>query len=190
MFPSPTGSVVEQHEGRAGTAIGRAVHATLQLVDLTTGDEVDDLAVQQAFAEAIPDLAPTVATFARAALASDAVREAVASGRLWREAYVAAPLGDRAVEGYVDLLYEGPDGLVIVDYKTDTVDSFADVDAAMQRHRLQGAAYALALGAAQSQPVAGVTFVFVQPGIDRPVDDLAGAVAAVRAAARGLSGSS
>ena len=37
----------------------------------------------------------------------------------WRELYVAAPVGDRLLEGYVDLLYRDRDGLVVVDYKTD-----------------------------------------------------------------------
>ena len=173
----------QRRRGRAGTAIGRAVHATLQLVDLTTGDEVDDLAVQQAFAEAIPDLAPTVATFARAALASDAVREAVASGRLWREAYVAAPLGDRAVEGYVDLLYEGPDGLVIVDYKTDAVSSEAEVDAKLDTYRLQLATYAEALAVSTGLEVSDARLVFCRAGgtIERSVTDLAGARLEVRA---------
>jgi ATP-dependent helicase/nuclease subunit A len=46
---------------------------------------------------------------------------AAAATRRWRELYVAAPLGDRAIEGYIDLLYETPTGLVLVDYKTDTV---------------------------------------------------------------------
>ena len=36
----------------------------------------------------------------------------------WREIYACTPLGGRLLEGYIDLLYRGPDGLVVVDYKT------------------------------------------------------------------------
>ena len=43
--------------GRAGTAIGRAVHAVLQTVDLATGDGADTLSVAQAAAEGVPALA-------------------------------------------------------------------------------------------------------------------------------------
>ena len=171
-----------RRRGRAGTAVGRAVHATLQLVDLATGEGLDELAEQQAFAEAIPDLAATVAALARAALASDAVRAAVASGRLWREAYVAAPLGDRAVEGYVDLLYEAPDGLVIVDYKTDALASEEAVDAKLADYRLQLATYAEALAISTGLEVAGARLVFCRSGgaIERDVTDLAAARAEVR----------
>ncbi|HEV2310306.1 MAG TPA: 3'-5' exonuclease, partial [Acidimicrobiia bacterium] len=41
--------------GRAGTAIGRAVHAVLQSVDLATGADLDVIARAQAFAEGVPD---------------------------------------------------------------------------------------------------------------------------------------
>ena len=36
----------------------------------------------------------------------------------WREVYACTPIGDRLLEGYVDLLYRGDDGLVVVDHKT------------------------------------------------------------------------
>ena len=171
-----------RRRGRAGTAVGRAVHATLQVVDLATGEGLDALAEQQAFAEAVPDLAGTVATLARAALASEAVRAAVGSGRLWREAYVAAPLGDRAVEGYVDLLYEAPDGLVIVDYKTDAVAGEAAVDAKLAEYRLQLATYAEALAISTGLEVSGARLVFCRSGgaVERDIADLDAARAEVR----------
>ncbi|MBL8775877.1 MAG: UvrD-helicase domain-containing protein [Acidimicrobiales bacterium] len=173
----------QRRRGRAGTAVGRAVHATLQVVDLATGDGLADLAAQQAFAEAVPDLAGTVETLARSALASASVRAALAGGRLWREAYVAAPLGDRAVEGYVDLLYEGPEGLVIVDYKTDAVADEAAVDAKLGQYRLQLATYAEALAISTGLAVAAARLVFCHAGgaIERDVDDLDAARAEVRA---------
>ncbi|MCB1015865.1 MAG: PD-(D/E)XK nuclease family protein, partial [Acidimicrobiales bacterium] len=171
-----------RRRGRAGTAVGRAVHATLQVVDLATGDGLAALAEQHAFAEAVPELAGTVEALARSALASPSVRAAVAAGRRWREAYVAAPLGERAVEGYVDLLYEGPDGLVVVDYKTDAVRDEDEIDAKLGDYRLQLATYAEALAVSTGLEVAAARLVFCRAdeAVERAVDDLAGARAEVR----------
>ena len=51
------------------------------------------------------------------ALASPSVREAAASPH-WREVYACTPIDGRLLEGYIDLLYRDPEGLVVVDYKT------------------------------------------------------------------------
>ena len=103
--------------------------------------------------------------------------------RLWREAYVAAPLGDRAVEGYVDLLYEGPDGLVIVDYKTDAVTDGTAVDAKLGQYRLPLATYAEALAVSTGMRVVAARLVFCRAAgaSERDVPDLDGARAEVRA---------
>jgi ATP-dependent exoDNAse (exonuclease V) beta subunit len=169
--------------GRAGTAIGRAVHATLQLCSTSaTVDQLEALAEQQAHVEAIPDLAGTVAALARSALDAPCVRSAHAASRSWRELYVAAPLGDRAVEGYVDLLYETDNGLVLVDYKTDGVASEADIDAKVDQYRLQLATYAVALETTTGLEVVDARLVFcnVRGAVERSVPDLAAAKAAVQ----------
>jgi ATP-dependent exoDNAse (exonuclease V) beta subunit len=52
--------------------------------------------------------------------------EALAAPRRWTELYLAAPVdaeGVRLVEGFADLVFEGTDGLVLVDYKTDVAIS-------------------------------------------------------------------
>jgi ATP-dependent helicase/nuclease subunit A len=181
----PTGSEPDAEappwrRGRAGTSIGRAVHAVLQSVDLATGEGAAAIARAQAAAEGVEGQAGEVERLARAALASPAVRAAT-QARHWREVYVAAPVGEVVVEGFVDLLYETAEGLVVVDYKTDAVRSDADIDAAVARYRLQAAAYALALERSLDRPVAGCTFVFLSGGRARQRDltDLAQAVAEV-----------
>ncbi len=169
--------------GHAGTAVGRAVHGVLQIVDLADPADLDAVAESQAAVEGIAESADTVASLARAALVSVPVREAVAGGRFWREVFVAAPFGDRVLEGYVDLLYERPDGsLVVVDYKTDRARSEAELDASFAGYRLQGAAYAAALEVALGRPVGEAVFVFVRPSgaIVRAVGDLPAAVDEVR----------
>ena len=75
--------------GRGGAALGRAVHAVLQTIDLETGEGIEDTARAQATAEGIPHLQSEVAALAWAAVNSDIVRRAVASGRYWREAHIA-----------------------------------------------------------------------------------------------------
>ena len=96
--------------------------------------------------------------------------------------YVATTIGDRTLEGYIDLLYRTDDGLVVVDYKT--ASSQTDLDARVTRYRTQGGAYALAVSAATGEPVVRVVFVFLTPSgaVERDLDDIAGAVTAVRAA--------
>ena len=122
-----------------------------------------------------------IAAMARSALASETVQLA-AKERYHREIYVAAPVADRVIEGYIDLLIETPDGLVIVDYKTDTVRSEAEVDAKLAAYELQGAAYALALETATGLTVIDCRFVFCRPSgaIERRIADLDAATDRVR----------
>jgi ATP-dependent exoDNAse (exonuclease V) beta subunit len=144
--------------GRGGTALGRAVHAVLQSVDLATGEGLRELSRAQAAAEGIDDRAAEIERLARNALDTDVVKEAV-KGRYWRELYVAAPNEDGiVVEGFIDLLYESPDGLVIVDWKTDSVDEDAAAPALGERYGRQLRAYADTL-ASSAGPVARLVLV-------------------------------
>ena len=58
--------------------------------------------------------------------------------------------------------------LVVVDWKTDRARSAAEVDAALARYRLQGAAYAVAVEHCTGTPVAKVVFVFCATGAEPP----------------------
>jgi len=167
-------------KGRAGTSVGRAVHAVLQTIDLETGQGLEAAAAAQAIAEGVEGREPDILAFASAALESTAVKEAIGSGRFWREVYVSALVEGTAIEGFIDLLYETPEGLVVVDYKTDGLRDEAAIDEAMGRYRLQGAAYALALEEALERQVGRCVFVFVQPRQERVIEDLAGAMDDVR----------
>lgn len=146
--------------GRAGTSLGRAVHAVLQVVDLATGDGLQSAARTQATAEGLANREHEIERNARRALDSQAVREAVASARHWRELFAARQVGAHLLEGFIDLLYERADGFVVVDYKTDEVRNDAEVDAAVERYRLQLAAYALLVEGAIQRPVVECRFVF------------------------------
>ena len=92
--------------GRAGTSVGRAVHAVLQAIDLASGADVDDRARAQAAAEGIPEREGEIGRLARTAVESNVVKRAVASGRFWREVPVAAAVGGGSLHGFIDLLFE------------------------------------------------------------------------------------
>ena len=177
-------------KGRSGTAVGRAVHGVLQDVDLSDGHDLEALARHHAAAEAIGYRGAEVVQLARSALGTKVAMQAATAQRCWREMFVAAPFGERLVEGYVDLVYRSPDGLVVVDWKTDTVAGDDDVDAKLARYRLQGAAYAAALEAVTGEPVARMVFVFLgrDGAIERELPDLRGAVEEAKAAVAGISG--
>ena len=169
-------------KGRYGTAVGRAVHGVLQAVDLATGAGLDAAVAAQCEAEAVPDRADDVRRLAAAALRSPTVREA-AGGPHWREVYACTPLdGGRLLEGYVDLLYRGPDGLVVVDHKTSASSDADELDARVEGYRHQGASYALAVEQATGETVARVTFVFLTPdgAVERHLDRLCESMERVR----------
>jgi ATP-dependent helicase/nuclease subunit A len=170
--------------GRAGSSVGRAVHGVLQLIDLETFDDLAALARHQATAEGVPDRVETVEALARSALGSEPVSAARRSPRRWRELFVGAPMGGTVIEGYIDLLYEDDDGeLIVVDYKTDQARTDGEIDESMQRYRLQGAAYAVALETVLDRPVREVFFVFCRPdtAVVRALGDLDAARAEVLA---------
>ena len=158
--------------GRAGTNIGRAVHAVLQVVDLDSASDLDENVRAQASAEGVPRQAETISRLVRRALDSPLVKRALTSQRWWREAPVAGPVGEGIVEGFIDLLFEEEDGFVIVDYKTDAVRSEDEIEQAKIRYRLQGGAYALALSRAAGVQVKEVSFHFLHSDRVITIDDL------------------
>ena len=129
-------------KGRYGTAIGRAVHAVLQVVDLSTGAGLEAAVSTQCLAEGVLEYADVVTALVRSALASDVVQRAAARDH-WRESYVGTEQPDGTIlEGFVDLIYREDDGrLTIVDYKTDVIPASA-LDARVAYYAPQLQAYA------------------------------------------------
>ena len=158
--------------GRGGAALGRAVHAVLQSIDLETGKGIDATARAQAAAEGIPQSHSEIAALARTAVNSDIVRRAVSSGRYWREALVAAPIGEGVLEGFIDLLFEEDGKLVVVDYKTDNINANAAEYIANNRYREQAGSYALITERATGKPVKDVVFLFLRPKREERMEDL------------------
>ena len=179
--------------GRAGSAVGSAVHAVLQVIDFDQEDQdgppragdpgrddIAQLARLHAEREGVAELADEVRLLVESALTAPSIDEARRNLH-WRELYVSAPIGDSLVEGFVDLCIDGPDGLIVVDYKTDPVANDGEADAKLESYRYQGGVYALALEHITSRPVAECRFVFVGPSgvIERTLPDLDGVKAAI-----------
>jgi ATP-dependent helicase/nuclease subunit A len=120
---------------------------------------VRDFANAQAVAEAIPDRAGQVARLVRRALDSEAAQRAREAPRALREVPFAVQSGDVTLEGFIDLLIETPEGLEVVDWKTDQIPA-ADVDERLEEYRLQAGLYVWGLQTATARRVHRVTYVF------------------------------
>jgi ATP-dependent helicase/nuclease subunit A len=168
-------------KGRYGTAVGRAVHGVLQTIDLSTGAGLEEALAAQCEAEAVPDRLSEVRALVLQALGSPSVIEAASSPH-WREIYSCTPHEGRLLEGYIDLLYRGAEGLVVVDYKTAATSDPALLDQRVEGYRLQGASYALTVATSTDEPVVRVTFLFLTPdgAVERDLSDLDASVADVR----------
>ena len=153
-------------KGRAATSLGSAVHAVLQEIDLESGDGIGELADEQATAHGVAGLANEVASLAKAVLDSAVVREAVKSGRYWRETPVAAGVGQgKSLEGVIDLVFESAPGeLVIVDYKTDAVRGRSLADMA-EPYRTQIGAYAAAVDETTPARAVRAVLLFARPAL-------------------------
>lgn len=139
-------------KGRYGSAVGRAVHAVLQVVDLDAGVGLAAACAAQAAAEGVMGREAVIEGLVQSAIDSTTVKTAVAQ-RYWREVYVGAPHGDGVLEGYIDLLYDDGGELVIVDYKTDAWGTAGDLDEKVRRYAVQLQAYADAVRETTSRVV-------------------------------------
>ena len=173
--------------GRAGTSVGRAVHAVLQAIDLATGAGIAERARAQAAAEGVPGREGEIERLCKVAAESDIVKRAVASKRFWREVPVAVGTGDGSLHGFIDLLFEEDDGLVVVDYKTDSITG-DEAPEAVQRYRMQGGAYAHAIQELTGKPVTEVVFLYLQPRREQRLPDLPQAMQEAREGAEKLLG--
>ena len=147
-------------KGRYGTKVGRAVHGVLQTVALDVDpSQLVHVADDQAKTQGISSKIDTVRALTESVLTSTTVREAAVSEH-WKELFVAAPVEDTLVEGYIDLLYRTDDGLVVVDYIHDDETRQAKVE----RYKLQVAAYSLAVVQAVGEEVIRCVLVFARAG--------------------------
>lgn len=106
-----------------GTDFGNALHAVMERIDFSDPDSAAALAAVACEEQGIPGAVDEVASAVRAVLSTEVVQAASSAPRVWREMWISGELDEQLVEGNVDLMYEGDGGLVIVDYKTDTISA-------------------------------------------------------------------
>ena len=143
---------------------GSAVHKALEVIDLQASSElVAEVAQQQAAEFGLLGRELEVARSVSKALTSPLLRQAINSGRWWREVPVYCSENDLVVGGTIDLLFENPDGLVVVDYKTeDTVDGDS-LDRAVERYKWQLVTYVLAVERSLGKKVSEAVLLFIPP---------------------------
>jgi ATP-dependent helicase/nuclease subunit A len=157
--------------GRGGTRLGRAVHAAIQALPWDADDgTIAAHAKAQAVAEAIPDREAEVARSVRRAFRSQAAERARSAPLALREVPFGVEMDGRILEGFVDLLIDGPDGIEIVDWKTDQI-SESQAEERLEKYRLQAGLYVIGIEAATKRRVAKVTYVFTGPQVERSPGD-------------------
>ena len=145
-----------------GATLGSAVHRVLELTDFGAAEsEVRTIAEAVTAELEAPQLLAETVRRVMVALGSELLR--TAGPDIWREVPVSAPVGDRFVEGYIDLVLRRPDGLVVVDYKTDFVENANQLAAKVEHYRPQLRAYAQALEAATGLTVLDALLLFIGP---------------------------
>jgi ATP-dependent helicase/nuclease subunit A len=147
-----------------GRNFGTLVHRILELIDLGRGEDAPTLA--SALAPALgqgEEQAEAAARIVQRTLELPLLERARKAPRVFRELpIVFADEGD-LVEGIVDLAFEEDGGLVVVDYKTESVAK-EQVLAQAAHHAPQLQIYGRGLSQATGLPVRERLLVFVSPG--------------------------
>jgi ATP-dependent exoDNAse (exonuclease V) beta subunit len=150
-----------QPRGKA-MEIGIAVHQVLELLDPAHPERAGSLAHAVAREKGLEKDLEEIKRLVSKAIQSSAYKRAVASGRMFREVpYTWWKSENEVSSGKMDLVFEEPDGLVIVDYKTDRV-SEKDLETVPEKYRIQGQEYKQALEALSGKPVKEIIFLFLQ----------------------------
>jgi ATP-dependent helicase/nuclease subunit A len=153
-----------------GRLVGTLVHEVLSVMDLTGGDPPEGLIERAAAGIGIAsDLAGTVIDEARPLIerfiSSDMGKVIGASRIIGREIPILTGRDGATVTGRIDIIYETPDGIVVLDYKTDRVTHEGAAEAAL-RYEGQIRAYveALTKAAISDINIKGGVY-FIRPGV-------------------------
>lgn len=183
-----------------GAAVGSAVHQALEWLLAGGRGELETLARRAAFQERLErEEADRVVALVERAWKTETLRRARQAGRLlveppivWEAPIEAWPKEVAAilrrqidaagrsapprgvpvvVEGIADLVFEGPEGLVLADYKTDPWETEADLDRLAGRYRPQLELYAAAIEGSTCRPVKERRLIFLggPETVERPV---------------------
>jgi ATP-dependent helicase/nuclease subunit A len=152
---------------RAARALGVAVHAVLERIDLATARDLGVLCEEASADVGRPDFAPEVRRLVQRALGSRIVQEALAAPRCFREMPFVLAGETFLSEGRCDLVFESGGTLTVVDFKTDAVLTSEEIDARAESYRPQALVYARALAHITRLPVSRVVLLFVRADAER-----------------------
>jgi ATP-dependent helicase/nuclease subunit A len=149
-----------------GTAasVGTAFHRIMQHLQLADDPMLESLIEQATIAEGIPDEQDTLRQVVVATLKHPLIERARKAGRIWRELPFSLSEQGELREGYIDLLFEEPSGLVLVDYKTDDIEP-AKLHGAVSHYATQAGLYMRAVEQITQQRPKEVLLFFVRLGI-------------------------
>ncbi len=164
-----------------GTRFGTLVHDVFEAVSLG-GMTTDEAGISETVAKVSQALAAVnglgdgaaeaAAGLVTRGLATNVMLRAAAT-RNWKEVPVTTAIDDGLLEGTIDLLFEGDDGLIIVDYKTN-IPGEGGVDALTEHYTSQMQSYAAAVTAATGHRVSEAVLLFLRgeddgTPVERPV---------------------
>jgi ATP-dependent helicase/nuclease subunit A len=155
--------------GATAKALGTAFHRIMHQVQLQGDPLIDAIVEAAAVDQEIPQQAATLKDWVTRALASPLLERARRARRLWREVPFCIDHAGAVTEGYIDLLFEEPDGLVLVDYKTEDVQPLF-VSSTADSHRPQLEIYREAIRQFAGRNPKEVALYFVRPGMVQTVD--------------------
>lgn len=156
----------ERRRAGKGARFGELVHLLLERVDYANPGDLEALARSEAPALSLAQAdADSAAAMVRRALELPLFTERIRKAQaVYREMPFVVKLDDLLMEGRADLVLREPDGLVVVDYKSDRVTEAEAPDKALE-YKVQGRAYAQALATATGLPVKEVIFLFLAPNV-------------------------
>ena len=165
--------------GRAGTRLGRAVHAAIQSLPLDPDEAtIEAFCRAQAVAEAVPHREDEVRRLVTWVVReSEAWKRAAAATRAIREAPFVVRQDGAVLEGFVDLLIETEDGIELIDWKTDHIAPDA-VEERLRQYELQAGLYVHGVQTATGRPVTSVTYVFASAEVEKSMGEPAALAAA------------
>lgn len=140
--------------------IGTATHRALNLIDFDANqDEIDRVAFACAAHESIPENADDVSQLISRALSHDIIAN---STTFLREIPISGKIDGHFVEGYIDLLVKTKKGWLILDYKTDTIDTTFTVESKIKKYAPQLSTYTRLLKAIHNIEVCGSALLFLR----------------------------
>ncbi|MEX2236968.1 MAG: UvrD-helicase domain-containing protein [Dehalococcoidia bacterium] len=143
--------------------LGSALHRAIERLDLRAlPAELTTVAGLVAREYQVGDSQQLVERMLHNFSSSQLLKRVLAADDHWKEVPFAMARDGRLLEGFVDLVIREPDGLVLVDFKSDNVPG-AGVGERAGGYRLQACLYALACEELTGQKVKEFVFYFARP---------------------------